>query len=78
MADRFAVKWPETAATWKTTSCWDPDLNAETPCDPEEKLYFVFEGLPMGWSWSLFFAQAGMSAAVMRALLRSPLPADRE
>eukprot|EP00972_Heterocapsa_arctica_P075268 11103496-Heterocapsa_arctica.AAC.1 len=32
----------------------------------------------MGWSWSLFFAQAAMSAAVMRALPRSPLPADRE
>eukprot|EP00972_Heterocapsa_arctica_P115757 16449563-Heterocapsa_arctica.AAC.1 len=63
MADWFAVEWPETAATWKTTSCWDPDLNTETPCDPGEKLYFVFEGLRMGWSWSLYFAQSAMSAA---------------
>ena len=32
------------------------------PLDPEEPLYFVSEGLPMGWSWALFFCQKAMGA----------------
>lgn len=44
------------------------------PCSSDTLLYFVFEALPMGWSWSSYFAQAAVSQAVERALTQGPMP----
>ena len=35
---------------------------------PHELLYFFFEGMLMGWSWVLYFAQAAMETPFEKAL----------
>ena len=69
MAEWFACEWTETAETWGVRQVWCPAARGFVPVAPEERLCWVFEGLPMGWSWSLFFAQEVMSQVVSSVLV---------
>ena len=64
----FACPWPERADTWEVNEVYDEDTNTMVPVDPGEPLYFVFEGLPMGWSWALYFCEHAMELAISRAV----------
>ena len=37
------------------------------PASPDDMLYFVFEGMPMGWTWAMLFCQSAMEAATLQA-----------
>eukprot|EP00974_Lingulodinium_polyedra_P075108 7278312-Lingulodinium_polyedra.AAC.1 len=43
------------------------------PWTPSERVFFVFLGMPMGWSWAVFYCLRVMAEAVSAAL-RSPQP----
>ena len=64
----FACPWPERADTWEVDEVYNEGTGMMEPVGPEEPLYFVFEGLPMGWSWALFFRQNAMELAISRAV----------
>ena len=38
------------------------------PVDPDTLIFPVAESLPMGWSWSLFFAQSANTHQLSRSL----------
>jgi len=64
----FGCPWPEKASTWGVDTVFDEDAGAEVPADPGEELFFCFRGMPMGWSWALYYCQEAMAAAVRRAV----------
>ena len=68
LASWWGVDFPERADVWGVAECWCPELRDFTPVEPWERLFFVFEGMPMGWSWALYFAQAAMETPFERAL----------
>ena len=72
MASWFACEWPETAETWGADRVWDDDLEQYTEVRPGEWLYWVFEGMPMGWSWALYFCQATLESAAEKATPGTP------
>ena len=53
---------------------WDDDLGAFERPDSEEPLFGCFRGLPMGWSWSLFFGHDFISSCLERELTKLQLP----
>ena len=44
------------------------DAKIETEVDPEEWLWACFGGLPMGWSWGLYFCHEALSECCRRAM----------
>ena len=42
---------------------WSEDVDGMVAVQPDTLVYFVFEGMPMGWSWALYFCQSSLSAA---------------
>ena len=38
------------------TNVYDDDRQHNTPLEPGEKVFCAFKGVPMGWSWALYFA----------------------
>jgi len=64
MCDWFACERAEPASVWEVTEAWDPSAGRYDAVDPSTQLYFCFSALPMGWSWSLFFAQSAMTTAL--------------
>ena len=38
------------------TNVYDDDRQQNTPLEPGEKVFCAFKGVPMGWSWALYFA----------------------
>ena len=72
VASWWGVDFPERADVWGVTRCWCEDAQAFVDVHPHELLYFVFEGMPMGWSWALYFAQAAMETPFEKALGSPP------
>eukprot|EP00973_Karenia_brevis_P077561 10777280-Karenia_brevis.AAC.1 len=67
LADWFGCEWGETASSWGVSSFVNAD-GKEEHVEGDEILYFVFEGMPMGWSWALYFCQAAMCDACAEAV----------
>eukprot|EP00973_Karenia_brevis_P082945 11501599-Karenia_brevis.AAC.1 len=67
LADWFGCEWAETASAWGITSFVNAD-GVEEKVEPIEMLFFVFEGMPMGWSWALYFCQSAMCDACSDAV----------
>eukprot|EP00969_Alexandrium_andersonii_P002545 110573-Alexandrium_andersonii.AAC.1 len=53
----FGCEWPLRAAEAGVDAVWDEDLGRPVAVGGDEWVFFVFEGMCMGWSWALFFAQ---------------------
>ena len=56
----WGFDFPEHADTRGVTETWVEVSRAFVFVEPHKLLYFVFEGMPMGWDWALYFAQAAM------------------
>ena len=56
-------------------SVFNEDLQCFEPIAPGEEVWACFAGLPMGWSWALFFCHAAIEEASRRALRSCGLPA---
>ena len=54
------------------TTVYDEELRQEVPMPPDTLVYPVFEGLPMGWSWSMWLChmitEDCMRVGISRAL----------
>jgi len=46
------------------SSVFDPSLGCNVPVTADTILYPCFEGLSMGWSWAIFFANESVSKDV--------------
>jgi hypothetical protein len=47
---------------------YDEDSGITTPLLPGERVYICFRGMPMGWSWALYFAQEIISHQCLLAV----------
>ena len=56
--------------SWGVSQIYDDDLRQRGAFGDEEVLWPVFEGLSMGWSWSLFFCQEMATELATRNLPR--------
>ena len=54
---------------------WSDESRTMEPVDGSEHLWACFAGLPMGWSWALYFCHAACQSACERGLARCGLPA---
>ena len=63
----FGFDYPELASVWGVDSVYDDTLGQEVAVGPSELLFPVFEGLPMGFSWSMYFCQDLTATALMKA-----------
>ena len=55
LASWFGCEWPMRAWEVDITEIYDEVVGGMVDVGPDEWVYFVFTGLPMGWSWALFF-----------------------
>eukprot|EP00972_Heterocapsa_arctica_P058442 8622218-Heterocapsa_arctica.AAC.1 len=44
--------------------------------EPDALLWACFAGLPMGWSWALYFCHASLSQCCLRAQLSCGVPSS--
>ena len=58
LATWFGCEWVFTASTWGVSSVWCDESEQWEEVSPDQLLYFVFEGMPMGWTWAVYFCQA--------------------
>ena len=65
-AGDFGFDFPEQAGVWGVTSYWTPDGPQQV--SPEQELFPVFRGVPMGWSWALWAVHSTVAHWTARAL----------
>ena len=70
----FSLGISAAAADIGVTEVYDDDQRAVVPVQGHELLWACFAGLPMGWSWAMFFCHGSLEAASLRALRRLGLP----
>eukprot|EP00971_Amphidinium_carterae_P052220 1027986-Amphidinium_carterae.2 len=63
----FGIDFPERAEVWGIDSVFNEETGREEPIRKDELVFAVFEGLPMGFSWSLFLCNETISYAGLRA-----------
>ena len=51
---------------------FDDESKGFVPVRPDEQLYICFRGVPMGWSWALYFAQEIVSWQCLQACEAEP------
>ncbi len=51
---------------------YDDDMGYDTPINSGEKLFICFGGMPMGWSWALYFAQEIICEQCIKACEETP------
>ena len=77
----FGLGPQRTAAAAGVTQVFCDEVGYEVEVDPAETLWACFGGLPMGWSWGLYFCHEALSECCRRALaarhLAPHLLADR-
>jgi len=56
----------------KIQEIYDDDLGRETVISTGEKLFVCFGGMPMGWSWALYFAQEIICEQCLKACDETP------
>ena len=72
----FGFDFPELAQEYGCTSVYDPATHAYFEVSPDTRVFPVYVGLPMGWSWSLHFCQqvlADSMATGIRAVGLTPV-----
>ena len=72
MGSRFGVNFPEAAHVYDAHSIYDDALGIDVPVNRDEIIIPVFEALPMGWSWSLYYCHSLTSHVLARALESIP------
>ena len=55
MGSWFVFDFPEPASAFGARSVYDEYLGRDVEVDPSTLVFPVYQGLPPGWSWSLFF-----------------------
>ena len=65
----FGVDFPERADAFGCTKVYCEDSGLFMPVEPDRKVFFVFDGLSMGWSWALHFCRC-VTEDVMQTALR--------
>ena len=47
---------------------WNPGSNEHEAIEPSDLAYWVLTGMPMGWTWALYFAQSAVEAPLSAAV----------
>ena len=72
MGSWFGFDFPASAEDFGVSAIYDESLDRYVEVDPSTMLFPCYEGLPPGWSWSLFFCNMvtadAMAVGVSRAL----------
>ena len=71
----FSLGVTYTAMEAGVQEVWSDENRTMEPVDGSEHLWACFAGLPMGWSWALYFCHSACQSACERALARCGLPA---
>lgn len=66
MAEDFGFDFPEQAAVWGVSTIWSRD--GPVAVQPEQELFPVFRGVPMGWSWALWAVHSTVAHWTAEAL----------
>ena len=72
MGSWFGLNFPEAAHVYNAASVYDDALGIDVPVNRDEIIFPVFEALPMGWSWSLYYCHSLTSHVLARALESIP------
>ena len=68
VASWFGLGLRRTAGEIGVTQVFDEDVGAYVAVEPSDWLWACFAGLPMGWSWGLYFCHEALSQCCRRAL----------
>ncbi|CAK0844871.1 unnamed protein product [Prorocentrum cordatum] len=66
VAEDFGMDFPERASYYQVSHIWTPD--GLSPVDPDELVFPVFRGVPMGWSWALWAVHSSVTSWVADTL----------
>ncbi|CAK0895895.1 unnamed protein product [Prorocentrum cordatum] len=66
VAEDFGMDFPERASYYQVSHIWTPD--GLSPVDPDELVFPVFRGVPMGWSWALWAVHSSVTSWVSDTL----------
>jgi hypothetical protein len=64
----FGLCVQRTASQAGVTSVFDEETLSDVAVQPGELLWACFAGLPMGWSWGLYFCHAALCECCLRAM----------
>ncbi|CAK0845014.1 unnamed protein product [Prorocentrum cordatum] len=66
VAEDFGMDFPERASYYQVSHIWTPD--GLSPVDPDELVFPVFRGVPIGWSWALWAVHSSVTSWVSDTL----------
>ena len=64
----FGLGLQRTARQAGVSAVFCEERRCEVPVHPDDMLWACFAGLPMGWSWGLYFCHAALSECCLRAM----------